>query len=235
MTSSPLLIRASGLPLELFRPAHVDACVARALIRTGDSTVEEFAARLRQQPNARATFRRSILVSVSNRPADGQEFKLLEQTMLPRLLGRSGPVSIWSAGCGDGTELYRVAELLEQHGALEGARLVGSDLQTDNIAAAHANRLRPQSAISRAAIRLEQRDLLADGTPPGRFDLVLCRNVAIYYESRVQEKLHRSLASALHRDGILMLGPSEILPHPERYGLKPLTRHLYSRAGACAA
>ena len=235
MTSSPLLIRASGLPLELFRPAHVDACVSRALIRTGDSTVEELAARLRRQPDARETFRRSILVSVSNRPADGLEFSSLEQLIDTRLLGRGSPLSIWSAGCGDGTELYRVAELLEQRGALEGARLIGSDLQTDNIAAAQANQLRPQSATCRATIRLEQRDLLADGPPPGRFNLVLCRNVAIYYKPRVQEKLHRSLASALRRDGILMLGSSEILPHPERYGLEPLTRHLYGRAGACAA
>lgn len=127
-------------------------------------------------------------------------------------------------GLRSGTELARLcqpspaarAELrLRQCGALPGSRLLGSDL--------------------RAAIRWECRDLVRDPAPAGLFDLVLCRNVAIYLAAGAQQALHATLAAALRRGGVLLLGRSERLLRPEQFGLAPPAPHAYRKEAACGA
>jgi chemotaxis protein methyltransferase CheR len=78
----------------------------------------------------------------------------------------------------------------------------------------------------------ERRDLLREPPPPGAFDLVLCRNVAIYFEPPAQEALYAKLAAALRPGGVLMLGRCEQLLSPEPLGLAPAGPHLYRKITA---
>ena len=109
---------------------------------------------------------------------DPEQFELLEEALLPRLLGGGRRLSVWSAGCADGTELYTLGIVLERLGVLDRSLLLGSDLLEENLVLARAGDY-PAGAV-RARVRWERRDLAADGPPPGRWRLVLCRNVAIY-------------------------------------------------------
>ena len=84
---------------------------------------------------------------------------------------------MWSAGCADGAELHTLGLVLARMGVLERSVLLGSDLLEENLALARAGDY-PEEV--RARMRWERRDLAADGPPPGRWRLVLCRNVAIY-------------------------------------------------------
>jgi chemotaxis protein methyltransferase CheR len=78
-------------------------------------------------------------------------------------------------------------------------------------------------------MRWERRDLAADGPPPGRWRLVLCRNVAIYLEPGARRRLYTTLAAALSVRGILLLGRSERLIDPSALGLRPAGPHAYER------
>ena len=108
---------------------------------------------------------------------DPEQFKLLEEVLLPRLLAGGTRLSVWSAGCSDGTELHTLGLVLARLGVLDRTVLLGSDLLEENLALARAG---DYPAEVRARMRWERRDLAADGPPPGRWRLVLCRNVAIY-------------------------------------------------------
>ena len=81
---------------------------------------------------------------------------------------------------------------------LDRALLLGSDLLEENLAlarAGHSDSHAIPTAV-RARVRWERRDLAADGPPPGRWRLVLCRNVAIYFEGDARRRLYTTLASA---------------------------------------
>jgi len=226
-----VLATASGIALQSYRAAHVAGCASRACVRLGVDDVGALADRLRRDAVARAAFRRAVLVGVTRMFRDEGEFELLERTWLPELLEGRERIDVWSAGCSNGDELRSVAVLLERLGALDGAHLLGSDVLEESLAAATAA-LASEPAATRAAVRFEHRDLIAEGPPARSFDLVLCRNVAIYLAKTEQRALHAKLVAALRTGGVLMLGRSETLFDPAALGLERIARHAFRKVAA---
>ncbi len=205
----------------------------RALERERATSVNELVRRLGADPEAQRRFRTSVAVSVSGLFRDPAQFELLEQTLLPPLLAGGRRITVWSAGCADGTELYSLAIVLQRLGALERAHLLGSDLLEENLAAARRGTFDGVAIAPelRARCRWEQRDLTRDGAPPGAWRLVLCRNLAIYLAPAARHALHETLAGALAPGGVLLLGRSERLTRPDALGLEPVGRHAYRKVG----
>jgi chemotaxis protein methyltransferase CheR len=221
------LERVSGLPLTEFRSDHVRKQIARACARSGVDGEAALAGTLRRDGAARRRFRRSIAISHGALFRDPAQWVLLEDVLLPRLLAHEGTrLSVWSAGCADGAELHTAGLVLARLGVLERSVLLGSDLLEENVAAARAGTYPP---AVRARMRWEQRDLAGDGPPPGRWRLVLCRNVAIYLSRAARERLYATLVGALGTRGVLLLGRSERLSDPAALGLRPAGPHAYER------
>jgi chemotaxis protein methyltransferase CheR len=193
--------------------------------------VSELATIVATDQAARSRFRRLLAVSVSGLFRDPAQFDLLERQLLPPLLARSGRMSVWSAGCADGSELYSVAIVLERLGALPRSFLLGSDLLDENLAIARRGSYGGVAIEPglRARVRWEQRDLTREGSPGGAFRLVVCRNVAIYLAQAARHRLHQTLAGSLARGGILLLGRSERLGDPASLGLERVVPHAFRR------
>ena len=102
------------------------------------------------------------------------------------------------------------------------------DLLAENLAIARAGDY-PEAVRTR--MRWERRDLSADGPPPGRWRLILCRNVAIYLSPPARRRVYATLVSALSARGVLLLGRSERLVDPGSLGLRSAGPHAYERVG----
>jgi chemotaxis protein methyltransferase CheR len=220
------LERACGLPLASFRSEHVSAQVARACRREQVDGSVALARTLGSDHEARRRFRRSVAISHGSLFRDPEQFALLEESLLPRLLADGGRLSAWSAGCSDGAELHSLGIILGRMGALDRALLLGSDLLEENLALARSGDYPPDV---RDRLRWERRDLAADGPPSGRWRLVLCRNVAIYLEPGARRRVHETLVRALAARGVLLLGRSEWLVDPGALGLRSIGPHAYER------
>jgi chemotaxis protein methyltransferase CheR len=223
------LSRALNLDLGDFRSEHVQARVAGALEREGLGDWDVLLRLARRDPATRTRLRRSIAIGFTARGRDPEQLALLERRLLPPLLAEGRALRIWSAGCSTGAELCDLAEALARREA-RPARLLGSDLLDENVAVASAGHAdgRP-CACALAGARYEQRDVVRGGSPGGRWDLVLCRNVAIYLGARARALLHAAVAGALAPGGILMLGRSERLADPAALGLERAGPHAYRR------
>jgi chemotaxis protein methyltransferase CheR len=142
-----------------------------------------------------------------------------------------GALRIWSVGCSDGSELYSLAMLLAEQRILHRCYLLGTDCRADAI------RRAATGAYDTAAVRgvptgLLQRYFTFSGRDwrlhgwlrtavqfrtanvlkimePGLFDLVLCRNMAIYLESDAVLQLWSGLEHSLRTGGVLVLGKAE--------------------------
>jgi chemotaxis protein methyltransferase CheR len=225
------LSRACGIALHAYRPEHVADCVARSVAREPAESPAALAALMRGCSRARDRFRRAVAISVTGRFRDPHQFDLLREQILPGLLAEPGEVRVWSAGCATGLEVFGVATLLDAMGELDRSRLIGSDLLERNIQVARSGGddgiLASSAVMSRT--RWEVRDLLHDGAPAGRFDLILCRNVGIYFAPDARTRLIDTLAGALRPGGVLLLGRSERLTAPEPHGLEPCAPNAYRR------
>lgn len=91
------------------------------------------------------------------------------------------------------------------------ADLVGSYLRRDP---EHADHWTVADSV-KALVEFGAHDLL-NATPPGTYDLILLRNVVIYFDRKVQEHLFSRMADALHTGGVLVLGKVESLHGPAR-------------------
>jgi chemotaxis protein methyltransferase CheR len=124
--------------------------------------------------------------------------------------------------------------MLRRLGALGGSRLIGSDLLDERVGQARRGSVVSETVRREARDTLfwERRDLLREPAPRGAFDLVLCRNVAIYFERPAQQAVHAKLAGALRWGGVLMLGQCEQLLRPALLGLAAAGPHMYRKVAA---
>jgi chemotaxis protein methyltransferase CheR len=157
-----------------------------------------------------------------------------------RSLG-SKSLRIWSAGCASGEEVYSMAMLVEHRLGIRGEKdrwnikVVGSDYDPGSLVVAKKgvyqgvemlDDMRAEeffdverkedtqvfrvNDVLRRRVRFEKINLLEEQAKT-HFDMVLCRNVLIYFDRSVQKRLIASLSSSLAKDGYLVLGKSETL------------------------
>lgn len=206
---------------------------------------------IEQQPDLLPSALEACLIGVSEFFRDRAVFECLRGVALPQLLQSRRGLRVLSAGCARGQELYSVAMLLDECGALDGSVLVGLDINPRAITAAKEGRFAaselgsidaplraacwvPEGPQYRVAPRLRARmqwrvaDLLtASGT--GEWDLVLFRNVAIYLAPGDAVRLWEDLAAQLTPGGFLVSGKAERATAPG--SLRRISHCIYRKAG----
>lgn len=160
-----------------------------------------------------------------------------EEIVPERLLASGGVLEVWSAGCSSGEEPYTLAMLLDEKGLLgtREVRIRGTDISPDAIRraggalygthalrqTAEARRLRffepaeggrfhVKDAIRRP-VEFEVKALLDEPATGRLFDVIVCRNVLIYFEEEARRRAAERFAARLKPGGYLLLGPSDAL------------------------
>jgi chemotaxis protein methyltransferase CheR len=80
----------------------------------------------------------------------------------------------------------------------------------------------------RRRVTFHQHNLLADPLS-GKFDLIVCRNVVIYFQPEAKTKLYHRFYDALQSGGVLFVGGTEIVPKPTDIGFEPISISFYRR------
>jgi chemotaxis protein methyltransferase CheR len=188
-----------------------------------------------------------------------EQFDALRETLLPALISggcaERKRLSIWSAGCATGEEVYSLAILL--HNAFPQLQnwqveIVGTDINADFLQRAKRGHYRKWSfrssseqfqqqhfslqnqewqvlPIYRKWVRFQAHNLIQDQiaslAPPGGFDLIICRNVLIYFDPNTHRRLIDEFYVHLQPGGWLILGPAELTP----LSCQPFIAHDLSR------
>jgi chemotaxis protein methyltransferase CheR len=188
---------------------------------------------------------------------DKVPFEHLRDTILPALLRSRASrrsLRIWSAACSTGQEPYSIAMCLKEKAAqLSGWRIeiVGTDLSQEVLEKSRAGiysqfevqrglpiqllvkyfaqigELWQLNSELRGMVQYRQLNLLQDFSSLGKFDVVFCRNVLIYFDQDTKINVFDRLAKVIEPDGMLMLGAAESVvgitnafrPCPDKRGL----------------
>ena len=204
-------------------------------------------------------FLRSLSVNVTAMFRDPGFYLALRETVVP-VLRTYPAVRIWHAGCSSGEEVYSVAIVLQEEGLYDRCRLYATDMNDAVLAQAERGELALSSMRENTRSYIEaggkqgfarwyttrdaravlapdlrrnvvfaEHNLATDGSF-NEFHLVICRNVLIYFNRDLQERVHRLLYQSLIRFGFLGLGSKEtarFTPHEAHY--EELPERLYRK------
>jgi chemotaxis protein methyltransferase CheR len=227
--------RRAGLNLAGYKPRQVQRRLHGLMLRSGVQGWDEYLRLLEREPGRRQELWRCVTVAVSEFFRTPEQFDHLAGVVLPGLLQRRRHLRVWSAGCSYGAEPYSVALLLHELSPGVGHTILGTDVDELALARAraaesfterdlrhvpaslrrHFSRASGQdrfdlSSALRSSVTFQRHDLLGD--PPGAdFDLVLCRNVMMYFTDEAKRGLFASLFGALRAGGCLFVGDAEVL------------------------
>lgn len=192
---------------------------------------------------------------------DTRPFDIFKQETLPALLkarASQKQLRIWSAACSTGQEPYSLAMILREEAAkLTGWRveILGTDLSGDVLERARqglysqfevqrglpiqlllkyftqVNDMWQIDSTLRSMVQLRQYNLLDDPSMFGKFDVIFCRNVLIYFDQGVKRQILDKMARLVPPDGALYLGGAEtVLGVCETFKPVPGLRGVYSLA-----
>lgn len=230
-----------GIDFGAYKTPTIARRLRRRLAAAATATVAEYLRYLDEHPEEEQRLIADFLIKVTRFFRDEDLFARLREAVIPELAaaarGTGRELRIWSAGCATGEEAYSLA-LLAAEAMADGAdnlavRIFATDL--DDAALDFARRgVYPASALSDVppalvarhftehdgsfAISQDVRNLivfghhdLAQRPPFPRMDLIVCRNVLIYFTPELQRRALDIFAYSLREDGYLVLGKSETI------------------------
>lgn len=233
------LRRATRVDFSRYKPSTLRRRIERRVVANRCGSLQEYAQRLVESREESRLLFQDILISVTAFFRDPTSFTALGDHLVGRIKRKSAdgqPLRIWVVGCATGEEAYSIAmlasESMERTRRSLNLQIFATDLDEEAMAIARKG-VYPASSIAELDPSVRSRyfesvdgqsvrvkDFLRDWIvfarhdvaldPPFlKLDLISCRNVLIYFNTRLQEQVLRTFHYALDAAGILFLGKSE--------------------------
>ncbi len=204
-------------------------------------TIDTLLKKLNDQPGFIEEFLDELTVNVTEMFRDPGFWRIMRDEIIPGILLNHKSFKIWHAGCSSGEEVLSMTILLKEMGILQDVQLFASDLDVNILEKAKAASypLKNMELNEKNYIRFEgkkslkeyykeesgkaifDKDLmqnvtfrkhdLVNGDIFSKFDLVLCRNVMIYFNQTLQNEVLKKFHESLFKYGYLAIGSKESL------------------------
>ena len=250
--------RERGLVLSSYKQPCLRRRLAVRMRARGVHTYAAYATVLDRTPEEYDLLLDALTINVTKFFRNPETFALLRERVVPRLWAAPGPVTVWSAGCASGEEPYSLAILFAERarttaGLRARLRIDATDLDptaletlrraeypataVEDVPPALRERFLTEGPPYRLAAGLAQvvhplaHDLTWEPAPQPPYQLIVCRNVVIYFDRPTQERLFSTFADALAPGGLLLLGKVETMlgPAKARFELEEPRERLYVR------
>ena len=248
--------KLTGVDLDCYKSQQVQRRLNVYLLRSGHSNWARFFHAIQDDPQELSKLKDYLTINVSAFFRDPEKFAHLQEKVLPALLRGHPRLRVWSAGCSLGHEPYSLAIMLAEatgmycrhpilatdidDSALERARAGGpyaaeelANVPPDLLARyfhtdEDADRYYVIDSLRRK-VEFCRHDLLADPFEDA-FDLIVCRNVVIYFTKEAKHRLYMRFHDALRPGGVLFVGGTEIVSQTSSVGLQSMGVSFYTRA-----
>ncbi|MCO7176751.1 CheR family methyltransferase [Sporolactobacillus kofuensis] len=243
------IFQLTGIDLSLYKEEQMRRRLTSLRLRKEIPTFQAYFNRLKEEKPLLKEFLSRMTINVTEFFRNRPRWTVLENKIRSRAL-TGKPISVWSAACSTGEEPYSLAILLSKYYPKLNFSIVATDL--DQIVLDRAmegaylgKALEPLTQEERQYFtekdmlyyvdsRLKQtiqflhHDLLRDPSP-GRFDLIVCRNVLIYFTEDGKKTLYHKLSDALKPQGILFVGSTEQIFNASSYQLRSTDTFFYEK------
>ncbi|WP_123040798.1 CheR family methyltransferase [Cohnella candidum] len=244
--------KSTSIDLSQYKENQMRRRLTTLRMKHGYETFAEYYAALMMHSKLLDEFLDRMTINVSEFWRNPNRWQLLKQRFLEPLAQNQQRLQVWSAACSTGEEPYTLAMLVDSLGALERTSIMATDIDELVLAKAkeglylersmrdvppeYRQRYFEQTGVHfrvadklKKAVKFQKQNLLLDPFPD-RYDLIVCRNVMIYFTEEAKAGLYRKFAGALKPNGILFVGSTEQIFNPGQYGLEAADTFFYRRS-----
>lgn len=243
------ILKRTGLDLDLYRAAQLQRRILSLGDHKGFKNLKDFYGWIGADQQNTDYFCDHLAINVSELFRNADKWVEMENKIIPGLLKRSPQLKIWSAGCSYGAEAHTLAMILKEKFP-GNHKIIGSDI--DMAALNQAKRgefsdsdvkgIPPQykkyvekqeknwlaSNSIKSYLSFNKQNLLADRFDKN-FDLIMCRNVVIYFTDEAKAELYKKFYQSLKPGGILFVGSTERIFQAEEIGFTTALPFYYQK------
>lgn len=192
-----------------------------------------------------------ITINVSEFYRNPEQWLKLKNIILPYLLEKNKNLKVWSAACSSGDEPYTLVMVLNEFMPLSKIKIIATDIDEeilhkaqkgiysrksisklpDNYIKKYFKRDGDMFSINediKKCVKFQKHNLLADPYPDN-CDLIVCRNVLIYFTEEAKVEIYNKFNKSLKTGGILFVGSTEQIVFFNKYNFKPMQTFFYKK------
>ncbi|MFN2745590.1 MULTISPECIES: CheR family methyltransferase [Bacillus] len=243
--------KMTGVDLALYKEAQMKRRLTSLYEKKGFGDFREFALALEKNDRLLQETLDRMTINVSEFYRNYKRWDVLERTILP-LLKPSKTLKVWSAACSTGEEPYTLSMILSRQKDLSDYQIIATDIDDKVLAKAKEGIYQERSLQEvpkemkerfftqngsrftvkddiRKNIRFQKHNLLADPYEKD-FDIIVCRNVLIYFTEDAKETIYHKFGKSLKKNGVLFVGSTEQIFNPEKYGFRSTDTFFYQKS-----
>jgi chemotaxis protein methyltransferase CheR len=243
--------KKTGIDLALYKEAQMKRRLTSLYEKKGLKNFDEFFKAMNHDQALFHEFLDRMTINVSEFFRNAKRWEVLEKKIIPKLLEKNKRLKVWSAACSTGEEPYTLAIILSKFMPLSQVSVLATDIDENAIARAKLGVYVERSLqevpedvkkkfftkegmyykISeeiKRTVTFKKHNLLADPFD-ANFDLIVCRNVLIYFTEEAKHELYFKFNKALRPGGIFFVGSTEQIFNPSVYGFETEETFFYRK------
>lgn len=240
-----------GIDLTAYKSNQLHRRIKSFATRVGAKNAEQFIDILQGDKSQKQKFLDFLTINVTEFFRNPDIFKDFEKNMKDYIAKNNRGIKIWSAACSIGSEPYSVAMLLKEINSRQSPKILATDidatilkraqegcytkLEVKNIKPELLNKYFTKSDDNyiinsdlKRMITFKRQDLILDNYEKD-FDIIICRNVVIYFNQDVKDKIYRKFSASLKKGGLLFVGATESIYNYKDYGFEKASTFIYRK------
>jgi len=245
------VLNKTGIDLSLYKEKQMKRRLSSLAKRNGFDDFESYYKGISANKELFEEFVNYMTINVSEFYRNPEQWKVLEEDVIPKLLSKKKQLRVWSAACSTGEEPYSMVMLLSNFMPLDQIKIYATDLDEQAIEKAKRGQYTEKSLKNlpnnfirdyfdkkggiyeiketiKKRVEFKKHNLLSDRYMD-RCDLIVCRNVLIYFTEEAKSEIYTKFSRSLEKEGYLFVGSTEQIIMPSKYNLKALKTFFYGR------
>jgi len=240
-----------GINLSAYKQEQLNRRINSLMTRVGIKTLDEYSKVIKNNVEQKQKFLDFITINVTEFFRNPELFVDLEKQILQELLPKSPNLKIWSAACSIGCEPYTIGIILDKLSPNGRHNIIATDIDDTILGRAKAGEYTQNemkginnSDLSKYfskrddkyyieskiknMVTFKKHDLILD-TYDNSFDLIVCRNVVIYFNNDIKQEIYQRFSNSLKKGGLLFVGATESIYNYRDYGFEKGSTFIYKK------
>ncbi len=246
------ILKLTKIDLNFYKEKQMRRRIDTLVTKNGAKSYEEYVTLIKKDKVLFEQFVNFLTINVSEFYRNTDQWKLMDETVIPKILeNNQRQIKIWSAACSTGDEPYSLAMAFSKHVPLSNIKILATDIDKQVLAHAQVGLYNAKSIAGvpddmkkkyftqvgtsykiadeiKRCVEFKEHNLLKDIYPKD-FDLILCRNVVIYFTDEAKDMIYEKFYESLKKKGVLFIGSTEQISNYKDIGFERLSSFYFQK------